>query len=194
MSEIAYRIERSASRKHTYITIQKDGSVLVKANRWITQREIAHFVKQKQSWIQKRQKQIEEAQRLRESSFYLLGELHPKGEMDDDMIEALYKTKTREIVPPLVEKYSRLMQLYPTRLSFRKNRSRWGSCSGKDALSFNTRLAQTPFAFIEYVVVHELAHIQHKNHSREFWELVEHYLPDYRQRQKCVKERGYFCT
>ncbi len=191
MSKIAYTVERSFSRKHTYITIQKDGRIVVKANRFISQNAIDDFVRSKAAWIEKKVRACEAAQKSREEAYYLLGRRYPREGKRDEELAALYKTKAKEIVPPLVEHYAGRMQLYPTRVSFRNNKTRWGSCSAKDALSFNIQLAQTPLAFIEYVVVHELAHIRHKNHSKAFWNLVETYLPDYKARQKLVKNGQY---
>jgi predicted metal-dependent hydrolase len=78
------------------------------------------------------------------------------------------------------------MQLFYTHVGFRKTKSRWGSCSHKNSLSFSTNLAKTDPHFIEYVVVHELAHIKHKNHSKEFWNEVEKFLPDYKIRKKLI--------
>ena len=191
MSEIVYRIDRSGSRKHTYITIQKDGSVLVKAGRGVTAEQIAQFVAEKERWIRKRVDVIREAQQAVQSHFYLLGEAIPRAGHTEEDIDRLYRQKAREIIPPLVERHSARMQVTPSAVSFRKNRSRWGSCSSQNRLSFNTRLAATPIDFIEYVVVHELAHIRHKNHSAAFWQEVARYLPDYKMRRDLVKTLHY---
>lgn len=191
MSEIAYEIDRSFSRKHTYITIRKDGTVLIRANRFITKKAIADFVESKRSWIEQKLSEIEKARQITDRHYHLLGALCPKEDKSDAEIKELYRKKAKEIIPPLIEHYTGKMQLYPTRISFRDNKTRWGSCSAKDALSFNIQLAKTPHAFIEYVVVHELAHIRHKNHSKAFWKLVEKHLPDYRKRQQLVKAQHY---
>ena len=73
----------------------------------------------------------------------------------------------------------------PAAVRFRIMQSRWGSCSGRThSLSFNARLCERPRAFIEYVVVHELCHFLHGNHSADFWREVERYLPDWQARRK----------
>ena len=74
------------------------------------------------------------------------------------------------------------MALVPTNIRFRKTKRQWGSCSGKNVLSFNTMLMKLPLSVIQYIIVHELAHIKHKHHQKSFWKLVEEHLPDYRQR------------
>ncbi len=186
---ILYRLNRSSKRKHTYITICKDGSVLVKTNLFTPKSSIEKFLKEKESWILHKQQSIVQALENSKHYYYLLGEKVERGNITQAQIDTLYKERAKEIIPPLVVQYSKEMNLYPTALSFRKNRSRWGSCSAKNRLSFNTNLIQTPMAFIEYVVVHELAHIAYKNHSRTFWQLVENYLPDYKKRRALGKER-----
>jgi len=191
MSQITYTTDRSNSRKHTYITIQKDGSVLVKTDLLTSSKQIETFIRQKEAWILRKQNAILRAREQTQNHFYLFGELYEREHRIQEDIDRLYREKAKEIIPPLVKRYSEEMDLYPNRISFRKNRSRWGSCSSRNNLTFNTMLIQTPPPFIEYVVVHELAHIRHKNHSRAFWSLVHDILPDYKQREKQIKER-YF--
>lgn len=69
-------------------------------------------------------------------------------------------------------------------------KSRWGSCSHTNTLRFNWRLMLTPPALIDYVIVHELAHVPHKNHGPKFWALVAHHMPDYKSRRKKLSELG----
>ncbi len=97
-------------------------------------------------------------------------------------IDHFYKVSSREIIPPLVEEWSSAMTLMPTNIHFRKTKRQWGSCSGKNVLSFNTMLMKLPRDVVEYIIVHELAHIKHKHHQKSFWSLVEQHLPDYKQR------------
>ncbi|HPX82802.1 MAG TPA: M48 family metallopeptidase, partial [Syntrophales bacterium] len=74
-------------------------------------------------------------------------------------------------------------------------RSRWGSCSAANRLAFSWRLMIAPPAVIDYVVVHELAHLREKNHSPRFWALVGEICPDYRQRRRWLKTAGTgFCS
>ena len=76
-------------------------------------------------------------------------------------------------------------------VSITSARTRWGSCSGKNAVHYPFRLLYLPREIIEYVVVHELAHTVHKNHSKAFWGLVERYVPNWRARRKTLKEAGW---
>ena len=78
---------------------------------------------------------------------------------------------------------------YPS-LSVTSARARWGSCSYNNALHFSFRLLYAPPAVIDYVVVHELAHTFHRNHSRQFWATVERFVPDYRKKRDWLKEKS----
>ena len=79
------------------------------------------------------------------------------------------------------------MSLYPSNLKFRNNKGRWGSCSYKNSISLNINLMKFPLSVIEYVIIHELAHIKHKNHSKFFWDLVEVFCPKYKDEEVLLK-------
>lgn len=96
-------------------------------------------------------------------------------------VDNFYKEEAKQFVPLLVEKWSGQMALTPTNIRFRKTKRQWGSCSGKNILSFNTMMMKLPQDVIQYIIVHELAHIKHKHHQKSFWKLVEEYIPDYKQ-------------
>ena len=104
------------------------------------------------------------------------------------LLQHHYKTHAPSHILPRVEHWSRIMDLFPTRVSFRRARTRWGSCSSRNTLSLNTHLMMLPDELIDYVIIHELAHIQHKNHSRDFWSLVAHYLPDHTTLRKQLRD------
>lgn len=110
---------------------------------------------------------------------------------DTDRFEALvdrfYKQEALRILPEITQQYAQNMQLFPSKISFRKARSRWGSCSNSDAISFNYLMMKLPLPVIQYIVVHELSHIRHKHHQKKFWELVGNYLPDYKEHRSELK-------
>jgi len=74
------------------------------------------------------------------------------------------------------------------RVAIRNQKSRWGSCSSQKNLNFNYRLCLLPSDIAEYIIVHELCHLQEMNHSVKFWRLVEKTIPDYKFRQKRLKK------
>ena len=103
-------------------------------------------------------------------------------------LDRFYKKEAEAYIPTLVQRWSKRMALVPSDIRFRKTRRQWGSCSSNNVLSFNTMLMKLPVEAIEYVVVHELAHIEHKHHQKAFWELVKTHLPDYKARQNILAE------
>jgi len=103
-------------------------------------------------------------------------------------IEAFYKQEIARTIPPLIDRWSDLMGVSPLAIRYRKTRRQWGSCSTNNTLSFNTMLMKVPIEAIEYVVVHELAHIIHKHHQPAFWKLVSKHLPDYKARQDLLRQ------
>jgi predicted metal-dependent hydrolase len=96
-------------------------------------------------------------------------------------IDRFYKEKAEAFIPPLVESWAERMNLSYGTIRFRKTKRQWGSCSSKNDLSFNTMLMKLPKETIEYVIVHELAHIRYKHHQKHFWQLVEKTMPGYQK-------------
>ncbi|MGA2191865.1 MAG: SprT family zinc-dependent metalloprotease [Nitrospirota bacterium] len=105
-----------------------------------------------------------------------------------DAIEAWYKKMARQVIMDKVEKLSNGKRF--GRISIRDQKTRWGSCSSKGNLSFNWRLIMAPPKVIEYLVVHELTHREHPNHSKRFWAKVEKRCPGYQEREAWLKENG----
>jgi predicted metal-dependent hydrolase len=103
-------------------------------------------------------------------------------------IDNFYKKEAILYITPLLENWSNKMQLDVKKLSFRKTKRQWGSCSSKNEISINTMAMKLPLNVIEYLVVHELAHIKHKHHQKDFWQLVEYHLPDYKRHVKELKK------
>jgi predicted metal-dependent hydrolase len=96
-------------------------------------------------------------------------------------VNHFYKEEAKRHIPSFVERWSDIMRLKPNKISFRKTKRQWGSCSGKNDLSFNTMMMKLPRDVIQYIIVHELAHIKHKHHQKSFWLEIEKHMPDYKQ-------------
>ena len=96
-------------------------------------------------------------------------------------IDRFYKERAEAFIPPLVEKWAERMNLSYGTIRFRKTKRQWGSCSSQNNLSFNTMLMKLPEETIDYIVIHELAHIVHKHHQKAFWQLVGETMPKYRE-------------
>ncbi len=101
--------------------------------------------------------------------------------------DRFYKIEAQKHIPSHVEFWTEKMCLSPTSLRFRKTKRQWGSCSGKNVLSFNTMMMKLPHDVIQYIIIHELAHIKHKHHQKDFWQLVQQHLPDYKKQVKELK-------
>ena len=93
----------------------------------------------------------------------------------------------KDIIPEKVKYYANLTGLSPSGVKITGAKKRFGSCSGKNSLCFSYLLMRYPEEFIDYVVLHEIAHIKHHNHKREFYGLIKEYMPDYLERQKLIK-------
>jgi len=89
-----------------------------------------------------------------------------------------------------IQNYAPRHKLWPQQVRIKQQKSRWGSCSAKNNLNINGLLIMTPPQVMAYVVVHELCHIRHKNHSAEFWQLVAEHMPDYQQHKHWLKQHG----
>jgi predicted metal-dependent hydrolase len=103
-------------------------------------------------------------------------------------VNHFYKEEAKKFIPTLVERWSEIMELKPNKISFRKTKRQWGSCSVKNDLSFNTMIMKLPHDVIQYIIVHELAHIKHKHHKKSFWEEIEKYMPEYKQQVTELKK------
>jgi len=186
---LCYSIVTNRRLKHLYIMIDPTKGVIVKTP--YTSKEYVHnLVSQKAAWIFTKVKAAKERTTIlslfsEEGKVLYLGEpilLHVKQTPD-----AFYKEKTIPLVTRLVEEWSFLMGVKPTKISFRKAKKRWGSCSHTNELSFNLSLAQLPLECITYIVVHELSHIEHKHHQKAFWQCVAEYMPEYKTCEKILK-------
>jgi len=102
-------------------------------------------------------------------------------------IEFYFKQQAQKLILPKVEYYSKQTQLVPTAIKIRQYRARWGSCNNRGELSFNYLLMMLPIYVIDYIVIHELCHLRYLNHSKDFWQLVAKYYPDYIEAKKWMK-------
>ncbi len=166
-----YELIRSSRRT---IAIQiHEGRVIVRAPMRQSRASIDEFVRANDAWIENHL----EKNRLHAAA-------HP--EPNEEQVRELI-ARAQTVLPRRVEYYGRKMGLMPTALRVTGARTRFGSCSSKGHICFSWRLMMYPDAAIDYVVVHELAHLRHMNHSREFYREIERVLPDYRERESMLK-------
>jgi len=165
---------RYSNRRTLAIEITRDGAVLVRAPYGTPPSAIQHMVAKHARWIEtRRERRLE----------YLKTHPEPTPEERQALIAA-----AKDYIPRRVAHYSALMGLSPAGVTITGAKTRFGSCSAKNRLCFSWRLMAFPEEAIDYVVVHELAHIRHKNHGKAFYALIERYLPDYKARRNLLKK------
>lgn len=161
-----------AKRKTMSLSVNDDLQAVVRAPFAVPEKDIREFVESNSAWLEKavlrKQKQLE------------------RYDISDDEKEQL-KSLAKQVIPERVEYYSRLMNLYPTDVKITSAKKRFGSCNGKNSLCFSYFLMKYPIEAVDYVVVHELAHIKHHNHGKDFYKLIKKYLPDYKERERLLK-------
>lgn len=164
MGNLEYEIKYSKI-KNIYIQI-KDGKVIVKAPRRVSKKEIEKILEQKSEWIQNT---IEKETRKQEK-------------------KPLYrKEEFKEIVEKYVNELVKQTGLVPNKITIKQIKYAWGSCSSKKNITINLELIKYSEQAIRYVILHEFCHIKYMNHSKDFWNLVEKYMPDYKQVKKEFK-------
>ena len=163
-----------ARRRTMSLQLDREGKAVVRAPYGVKKEYIDRFVAAHEGWLERaRAKQA--ARRL----------AHP--EPTDAERKALI-ARAKEYLPMRVDYWSNIMGLTPAGLKITSARTRFGSCSGKNSICFSWRLMLYPPEAIDYVIVHELAHIRHHDHSPAFYALIEQYLPDWKARMKLLKE------
>ena len=106
------------------------------------------------------------------------------------VLDKRYRNSARDIFTKRVAYYHAITGGEYTSITIRDQKSRWGSCSSSGTLSFNYRLIFAPPKVLDYVVVHELCHLTHMNHSKDFWNMVETVMPDYKIYKTWLREHG----
>ena len=167
-----------SNRKTISIELRMD-SILVRAPKGMSRQEINDFFNEKRGWIDKHLAKMHDRKNIVE-------QLSPFT-MDEIKVLA---DKALVVIPERVKKYAPIVGVDYGRITIRNQRSRWGSCSSKGNLSFNCLLMLFSDNVIDYVVVHELCHRKHMNHSAAFYAELERVLPEYRKYQKWLKENG----
>ena len=199
-------------RKTLAIQISSDGYVTVRAPLNTSQKRIDEAVLNAQGWLEKQLARLERDRQKNTvfisdgSSLTLFGKaytirftdsvsgikdseilLDRNGDISSQFIFLLKKIA----LPRLTERtayFSRVTGLNPTSVKVTSAKTRWGSCSAKKSINYSVYLALCPSDVIDYVIVHELCHIKHMDHSPDFWNEVGKYIPDYKTRRKWLKD------
>ncbi len=167
------------SKRKTMSLEVKNGEVLVRAPIRATEREISAFIEKHTAWIEAK---LAKDNSRREA----LEKEKPLTEREKNELI----NRAKETIPDRVAYYAPIVGVTYGRITVRRQKTRWGSCSSKGNLSFNYLLMLAPSEVLDSVVVHELCHRKEMNHSKRFYALVEDAFPDYRTHNKWLRENG----
>mgnify|MGYP000432678276 CR=1 FL=1 len=103
-------------------------------------------------------------------------------------LECWFKLQASKYISNRLPKFSLQTNLVPKSFKIRQYKARWGSCNSRDELSFNYLLMMAPYWVVDYVIIHELCHLRHLNHSKDFWQLVAHHNPEFKQAKVWLKK------
>ena len=205
--EIDYICKKSL--KHSYISISKDAKVVLKTPQ-VSKLYIDNLLKSKESWIKKQLKELENNKpidiKLKEEVL-LFGEVyginHQEVSFLKDALKRVrvlneiniskcynnfYKNLAQTYLTSRLDYFSKKMDLAYSEVRYKKLKRRWGSCSSKKVITLNTQLLKIDKELIDYVVVHELAHLKYMNHSKDFHHLVRCYINDEKLRREKLKK------
>lgn len=170
-----YELVRSA-RKTLALYVRRDGRLEVRAPFRTSREYIDEFVRKKRDWIENTRNRLSARQEAVRTV-----RLTKKEEAD-------YKKHAKAYLHQKCSHFSEVMGLRHGEIRINGAKTRWGSCSRKGSINFTYRLMLVPEELVDYVVVHELAHLKEMNHSGRFWSVVERVLPDYKERRKKLRE------
>lgn len=173
---IPVRVIRS-KRKSLGLQVKSDGTVYARVPNKVSDETVRRFIDKNTEWLLRKRNEWKSS---KERMYALLPEVE----------SAAGRRQIRRLVEQRTAFYSELMGISYGRIFLRNQKTRWGSCSSDGNLNFNCRLLYVPLELLDYVVVHELAHRRHMNHSPEFWQEVERYMPDYKERRARLKRYG----
>ena len=172
-----YKLKRIKRMKCVRLTIQHDGSLVVTASRTYPVFLIKQFIISRWEWV------ISNVAKVKARPT-LLSFKHSDKQIKE------YKKQARKLVTTRLNYFNQIYNLKYNRVAIRNQSSRWGSCSSSNNLNFNYRLCLLPQELADYIIVHELCHLQEMNHSKNFWALVAKVSPDYRVKEKQLKNFG----
>lgn len=202
-------VKSSKRRKTVGLRISGSGDLVVFTPHRITERTVIKIIKQHETWIFKQiQNNPTQQLALTEgSTIYYMGEKHQlhfevnkkqSVQLNTDtltiknttkalslenkvkeQLEKWYINTARDIIEDRVYYYAKLIQEPVEKIRLKNTQTRWGSCSSKRNININWRLIMAPFNVMDYVILHEVCHLKHLNHSSSFWKLVAEIMPDY---------------
>ncbi|MBN3348027.1 zinc-dependent protease [Clostridium botulinum] len=221
MGERLQYILKTKKRKTISIKIGKEFIIEVTAPLGTNEYTIEQVLKKEEKWIIKKIKKLKEVENFNGyyylgELYYLkikeVRSLYFKLELDSnkfmvyinsgilkekreviikDNLEKFYKDKAVKVLKERTDYYSNILKVAPKNIVIKNQKTLWGSCSSKGNINYNYKIVMAPLKILDYIVVHELCHLVHMNHSKDFWQLVESIIPDFKERRNWLKENGY---
>jgi hypothetical protein len=215
-----YQLKRSKRARKITLRVEAPNQLRVTAPRFTSKTVIDKFVNQQQNWILKQLKtQIKQQQKIESKNHVqIFGKKYTKNYQFDPALatgifiqnsqillnfpdkygsslvqkelDLFLKKSSRTYFKKRVPKLASKMNLEYKKMIFRQQKTRWGSCSSRKTLSFNWRLVHYAPELIDYVIIHELAHLKHPNHSAQFWAFVGKYHSQYKQHRRQLRQEG----
>ncbi|SHK30574.1 M48 family metallopeptidase [Paramaledivibacter caminithermalis] len=217
--DIEYELIRR-KRKTSSLIVERDGKVKLIVSEDLSTQRIEELLEGKRYWIHSKRAQWEDLNASRVNrqfrsgqGFLYLGssyrlEVTEKTDKDlklyrgrfylrksklneaDELFKSFYKEKGLKKIQERIEIYKRQMGVNPKNIRIMELKNRWASCSDEGNLNFHWKCVLAPITIIDYIVVHELAHLIYKDHSDEFWNTVDKVMPDYLKRKQWLRDKG----
>lgn len=209
-----YQLIRS-KRKTLSLQIDKQARLLIHAPMRLSVKKIEKFIDEKQNWIEKKQAEVKSKtppeQNYRISDKYLfLGKLYPLKHVEsgnpldfdgqsfqlntqyqgNKAFHWFYKKEFIKVATPILKQFAKKHDLDYQEVRFKAQKTRWGSCSASNNINLNYLLMMAPILVIEMVIAHELAHIKHKNHSKDFYRLLTTMMSKHKQADVWLKKHS----
>jgi len=204
-----------SKRRTLSLSINENAELIVRAPNQISNKRIEEFIIEKSKWINKNKNLMQSRiNEMNDSDYLFLGNIYPLIKVYENpnkidfngtefitsienqdkfkaSLKSWYKIKFKEIAIPRLNYFSDKYNLKINQVRFKNQKTLWGSCSSKNNINLNYLLVMAPMIVIDYVIIHELVHTVHKNHSENFWNAVEAIMPDYKKAKKWLNKNGY---
>ena len=206
-----------SKRKTLSLTINENAELIIRAPKRLSIEKIQDFINEKESWINRKKRLIENqikdvtsnhnkllylgnlfpinVEQNASKELFFTGEEFIANSIEPDSlslsIKKWYKNKFKEIALPRVAYFANKHNLMVNQVRIKNQKTMWGSCSSKNNINLNYLLLMAPMGVIDYVIVHELVHTIHRNHSTDFWDSVELIMPEFQEHKRWLKKNGY---
>ena len=206
-----------SKRKTLSLTINENAELIIRAPKRLSIEKIQDFINEKENWINRKKRLIENqikdvtsnhnkllylgnlfpinVEQNASKELFFTGEEFIANSIEPDSlslsIKKWYKNKFKEIALPRVAYFANKHNLMVNQVRIKNQKTMWGSCSSKNNINLNYLLLMAPMGVIDYVIVHELIHTIHRNHSTDFWDSVESIMPEFQEHKRWLKKNGY---